>query len=407
MKCIMLLVALLVSHGGVGSAPNEQALGHSKYSVRVSARLRPLPRDDASAASGAMNAPGNVVIPLHQRLQLIQAREQCSRTDSRRRLWQSRGGQQDAWSAAEARVPNPVEGEEADADAAMREDGGGWRAKETDGAARACVLSSESGEGGHVLMCCPAGAGIRRFSMDHVLAEYASQEETYLAAASDAVKEFLEGRSACIFAYGQTGSGKSHTIFGATDESASAVSKSSAAACAEAGIVPRACSQVLAEAREICARGGGARVSLSMVELFGEAITDLLAPQDTADAHAAALPAPPAPKARPAGKARQRPIMAAAVLRGMHALPVQTPEECGALLARGFNLRSHVAKLPTAAFLAACVSAQVILFRSSAGVALLLTAPIPPPLCVLSQKASGNCHERAIDTCAHGHRGPP
>lgn len=342
---LLVLALLACGHVGVGSAPNEQVAVPAKYSVRVSARLRPLPRDDTPATSAANDAQSKVVLPLHQRLQLIQAREQCSRTDSRRLLWQSRGGQQDAWAAAEARVPSQGTTRKVDDDEEMGEDGGGWRPTDVDGAARACVLSAEAGEGGHVLMCCPAGAGIRRFSMDHVLPECASQEETYLAAAGDAVKEFLEGRSACIFAYGQTGSGKTHTIFGATDESACAVSNVAAAACSEAGIIPRACSQVLAESRKICARGGVARVSLSMLELYGEAITDLLAPEDEADRDATSLPPAAEPKARSAGKKGKRPIMAAAVLRGMHARPVQTPEECEELLEQGFKHRSSLAML--------------------------------------------------------------
>jgi len=334
----MPLVALLIiAAAGVGCAQPAAAAQPSKYTVRVAARLRPLPlnRDETAAAP----APGGdartgraAVLPLHQRLQLIQAREACSHSESRRWLWQSRGGQRDAWAAAEAKVPDS---RRADGEMADDAGGGGWQPTEADGIVRPCVLSADAGEGGHVLMCCPSGAGIRRFGMDHVLTESASQEDAYRAAAGDTVKEFLGGRSACIFAYGQTGSGKSHTIFGATDESACAVASCASAACTEAGVVPRACSEVLAEARSICARGGVARVSLSMVELFGEVITNLLAPKDEAE-----VPTPLAAPRLQARRTRQKPIMASAVLRGMHALPVNSPENCAALLAQGMNLRS-------------------------------------------------------------------
>ena len=119
---LLVLALLACGHVGVGSAPNEQVAVPAKYSVRVSARLRPLPRDDTPATSAANDAQSKVVLPLHQRLQLIQAREQCSRTDSRRLLWQSRGGQQDAWAAAEARVPSQGTTRKVDDDEEMGEE---------------------------------------------------------------------------------------------------------------------------------------------------------------------------------------------------------------------------------------------------------------------------------------------
>jgi len=320
---VLTWLVLLESRGSWGGgAPARER----KYNIRVCARLRPLGAEALASASEA--GRGHVVLPLHQRLQLIQATEHCNRTESQRRLWESRGGLPDAWTAAAAKVPR-----DAGDDAAMEEDrdGGGWRAKEADQGVSACVLSTAGGPGGHVLMCCPAGAGIRRFAMDHVLTDAASQEETYVAAAGEAVQRFIAGQNACIFAYGQTGSGKSHTMFGATDETSYAVPLSAAGACAEAGVVPRACGQVLAEARAISESGGHASVSLSMVELYGESITDLLAQQPvTGNATGTII-------------GRQKPIVAAAVLRGRHSVPVHTHEECAAALARGISNRKRAA----------------------------------------------------------------
>lgn len=334
-RCELALLALiaLVFASGDSIAGDAQR----KFSIRVCARLRPLPPDGAAAHDRA-----RVVLPLHQRLQLIQAHERCNRTESQRRLWEPRGGLTDAWAAANVVHDKETAGGDG-ADIEMKEgaDEGGWRETEADQGIGACILSAAAGNDGHVLMCCPAGAGVRRFAMDHVLTSASTQEETYAAAASEVVRQFLAGQNACIFAYGQTGSGKSHTMFGATDEASSAVPSCAAEACAEAGIVPRACSEILAEARSICDRGGHASVSLSFVELYGESINDLLSNQP--DSEAATAPPAPEPSTTSAAP-RPKAIVAAAVLRGRHAVSVRTPAECSVALAHGIRNRKRAGK---------------------------------------------------------------
>ena len=331
---------------------NGDGAKRNQHRVRVVARLRPLPQQEDTPA----NPRQRTVLPLHQRLQLIQAREQCNRTASRRRLWEPRGGRADAWMSAQARVP-----EQGGDDERMSEaEAGGWRETEADAALNACVLSAASGENGHVLMCCPAGAGIRQFALDHVLSAGASQADTYVAAAAEAVRQFVGGRHACIFAYGQTGSGKSHTIFGASDKASAAVPPSDAAADPAAGIVPRACSDVLAAARELRARGGSVKVSISLLELYGESITNLLAVAEDPT-----LAAPPGSSAGggtgtaactstpgigagiavpvPNGQPHRKPVVAAGVLRGRYATAVESEHECSALLLRGLSARRRAA----------------------------------------------------------------
>ena len=329
---------------------NGDGAKRNQHRVRVVARLRPQPQQEDTPARPRQRT----VLPLHQRLQLIQAREQCNRTASRRRLWEPRGGRADAWMSAQARVP-----EQGGDDERMSEaEADGWRETEADAALNACVLSAAPGENGHVLMCCPAGAGIRQFALDHVLPAGASQADTYVAAAAEAVRQFVGGRHACIFAYGQTGSGKSHTIFGASDEASAAVPPSAAAADPAAGIVPRACSDVLAAARELRARGGSVQVAISLVELYGESITNLLAEDPTmaappgsstgggtgTTAHAStpgtstgvAVP-------EPNGQPLRKPVVAAGVLRGRYATAVESEHECSALLLRGLSARRRAA----------------------------------------------------------------
>lgn len=340
--------------GGMAGADGATtALARERaYNIRVCARLRPLPPDAFSAETDSAQTYAfssqrkHVVLPLHQRLLLLRASQHCNQTDAQRLLWESRGGLADPFSAAAVKVPR---GDDADVEMAEGGATGGWRETPGDEAVNACVLSTAGGAAGHILMCCPAGAGIRQFTLDHVLTADASQPETYAAAASECVERFLAGQNACIFAYGQTGSGKSHAMFGASDESAHSVS-GQADACPEAsGITPRACSEVLAEAAAIRARGGSANVSLTFVELYGETISDLLADnqdstQDSetdAPRHSSSVSTrPPAHRVK---DGRARPILAPAVLRGRHAVHVQTPEECAGVLARGLRNRKQAA----------------------------------------------------------------
>ncbi|XP_045417123.1 kinesin-like protein KIFC2 isoform X2 [Lemur catta] len=74
-----------------------------------------------------------------------------------------------------------------------------------------------------------------------------------------AVLSCLHGYSVCIFTYGQTGTGKTYSMEGPPEDP---------------GIAPRALQSLF---REMGARGQH-RVTLSMVEIYNEAVRDLLAP---------------------------------------------------------------------------------------------------------------------------------
>ncbi|XP_039702079.1 kinesin-like protein KIFC2 isoform X8 [Pteropus medius] len=69
----------------------------------------------------------------------------------------------------------------------------------------------------------------------------------------------LRGYSVCIFTYGQTGTGKTYSMEGPPEDP---------------GIAPRALQSLFREMRT----GGQHRVTLSMVEIYNEAVRDLLAP---------------------------------------------------------------------------------------------------------------------------------
>ncbi|KAM5280682.1 kinesin-like protein KIFC2 [Ctenodactylus gundi] len=118
------------------------------------------------------------------------------------------------------------------------------------------LVSVEAGPGGTVTTCYRGRQ--RRFCLDWVFPADASQEEVFREL-EPAVLSCLQGYSVCIFTYGQTGTGKTYSMEGPPDDP---------------GIAPRALQSLF---REIGAARQH-RVTLSMVEIYNEAVRDLLAP---------------------------------------------------------------------------------------------------------------------------------
>ncbi|XP_023364116.1 kinesin-like protein KIFC2 isoform X2 [Otolemur garnettii] len=118
------------------------------------------------------------------------------------------------------------------------------------------LVSMEPGPGGTVTTCYRGHH--RRFRLDWVFPPDTSQEEVFREL-EPAVLSCLRGYSVCIFTYGQTGTGKTYSMEGPPEDP---------------GIAPRALQSLF---REMGA-GGQHRVTLSMVEIYNEAVRDLLAP---------------------------------------------------------------------------------------------------------------------------------
>uniref|UniRef100_A0A8D0TUH7 Kinesin motor domain-containing protein n=1 Tax=Sus scrofa TaxID=9823 RepID=A0A8D0TUH7_PIG len=118
------------------------------------------------------------------------------------------------------------------------------------------LVSLEPGPGGSVTTCYRGHR--RRFRLDWVFPPHASQEEVFRELES-AVLSCLGGYSVCIFTYGQTGTGKTYSMEGPPEDP---------------GIAPRALQSLFRE----MGTGGQHRVTLSMVEIYNEAVRDLLAP---------------------------------------------------------------------------------------------------------------------------------
>lgn len=118
------------------------------------------------------------------------------------------------------------------------------------------LVSSEPGPGGTVTTCY---RGRRHcFRLDWVFPPDASQEEVFREL-EPSVLSCLQGYSVCIFTYGQTGTGKTYSMEGPPEDP---------------GIAPRALQSLFREMRT----GRQHRVTLSMVEIYNEAVRDLLAP---------------------------------------------------------------------------------------------------------------------------------
>lgn len=90
---------------------------------------------------------------------------------------------------------------------------------------------------------------------------------------SDIVQSALDGYHVCLFSYGQTGSGKTYTMIGNTAGAAAATAPGR-------GIIPRAVSMILAAAARLGAAGWEFRMEATFIEVYNEALRDLLAEPD-------------------------------------------------------------------------------------------------------------------------------
>eukprot|EP00388_Colpodella_angusta_P000873 GDKJ01002970.1.p1 GENE.GDKJ01002970.1~~GDKJ01002970.1.p1 ORF type:complete len:1427 (-),score=472.62 GDKJ01002970.1:172-3924(-) len=99
------------------------------------------------------------------------------------------------------------------------------------------------------------------FSFDRVFGPQSQQEEVF-DEVEGLMKSVVDGYNVCLFAYGQTGAGKSHTMLGNDNAP---------------GIAPRAVRSIF-EALEGSERRIRSEVSVSMMELYVDTLSDLLLP---------------------------------------------------------------------------------------------------------------------------------
>ncbi|XP_022862054.1 kinesin-like protein KIN-UC isoform X4 [Olea europaea var. sylvestris] len=100
------------------------------------------------------------------------------------------------------------------------------------------------------------------FKFDEVLSESASQKRVYEVVAKPVVESVLDGYNGTIMAYGQTGTGKTYTLGSVGKDDAS-----------ERGIMIRALEDIITNASV------SDTVEISYLQLYMEAVQDLLAPE--------------------------------------------------------------------------------------------------------------------------------
>ncbi|EFJ44812.1 kinesin-like protein [Volvox carteri f. nagariensis] len=149
------------------------------------------------------------------------------------------------------------------------------------------VLLPDRLTGGTNLLPGATRSGARSYEFDACLPGNTTQDELYdTCGLQELVEAALDGYCVTVFAFGQTGSGKTHTIIGPRLSRGAAAAAAAAAAASggttsatATGCLPPAAVVTAAAYRSIEARSAVSEFSVtaSVVELYNEAVTDLLA----------------------------------------------------------------------------------------------------------------------------------
>jgi hypothetical protein len=197
------------SSGGVSSCDGD------KFRISVYARFKPLTGNNKPPQSGR-----KAVLPLHQRLALIRIDKSLnSNSDALAVLKQQGGWFKNKWDEIEQ---NPEREEHITAtDQPSDLLTSGIKHINTK-ASRVVVVDSNK--------------GLREFEFDGILTDDTSQKNVYASLMHGLVCDVINGVSATAIVFGQKGSGKTYTMFGAQEDQAGS---------SFAGIVPRACSDIM------------------------------------------------------------------------------------------------------------------------------------------------------------------
>ncbi|CAM9193777.1 unnamed protein product [Phaeothamnion confervicola] len=113
------------------------------------------------------------------------------------------------------------------------------------------------------------------FTFDHVYEQSASQRKVYDTTAMEVVDSALQGYNATVFAYGQTGTGKTFTMEGYNHRHDPHTRKE------YRGIIPRAIEQIFGHIQAHASPRIRFLVRASYLQIYNEAISDLLKPERT------------------------------------------------------------------------------------------------------------------------------
>lgn len=187
-------------------------------SISVYARFKPPVHDGKGARRGR-----KAVLPLHQRLALIRIDKSLDSNKEALRVLKDQGAWFKDYQWDE--IETPECGNEA-----AQEDDKPWDLL-TSGIK---LIDAENNR----VVVLDSSKGLREFEFDGVMTDTVSQKEVYNASTHSLVCDVINGVNATCLVYGQTNSGKTFTMFG--DQKEQDFSSSFA------GIVPRACSELMA-----------------------------------------------------------------------------------------------------------------------------------------------------------------
>jgi len=244
-----------------------------EFKIGVAARLRPADAKDASEEEG-------VVLPLHQKVQLVKKQLGCSSKEAlsliMRKQQRLKNGGQDPMPAELGSIFQPCQHPgyankenvpTASGEVNRKTE---WEDEATKDLAdaRCSILAVQEEKAS--LLALTKQSGLREYTFDRVFGERAAQADIFAGSARRLVMEFLNGTSASIICYGQTASGKTHTMFGPPQKGLATTSPELQ------GLVPRTCAEVLRTVEIWRQRGIEVHLSASYVELFGSEVSDLL-----------------------------------------------------------------------------------------------------------------------------------
>jgi kinesin family member 3B len=131
-----------------------------------------------------------------------------------------------------------------------------------EGDKRASIVNMEPSNG-QVFLKNPRSEEMKQFTFDAVFDGLASQESVFATVAQPIIDSAMNGYNGTIFAYGQTGTGKTHTMEGQPSDELK-------------GIIPRSFDYIFSSIQD----SGDAKylIRASFLEIYNEAIRDLLAP---------------------------------------------------------------------------------------------------------------------------------
>eukprot|EP00929_Paragymnodinium_shiwhaense_P114000 TRINITY_DN82303_c0_g1_i1.p1 TRINITY_DN82303_c0_g1~~TRINITY_DN82303_c0_g1_i1.p1 ORF type:complete len:776 (-),score=211.93 TRINITY_DN82303_c0_g1_i1:245-2572(-) len=244
------------AEAGGSAAPRKP----ERVNVTTFCRMRPAPPPSMDGAFCEMLLSAPLTLPLGQRVALLRQRHpELTRAQAMRMFLNKECGAAGPMDEGDDDLQSIIEVKptQAQLDPSVARD-----AAATCGSGfTSSVLSVEPGREGSVLTVS-GGIGIRTWDFHSVFDETSTQRGVYESCGLRLTVNLLNGQSGALVVYGQTGSGKTHTMFGSAHSTD--------------GLIPRVADDVLAAMEARREQGFRMKLGVSIVEVFGNDISNLL-----------------------------------------------------------------------------------------------------------------------------------